>query len=89
MGRLATIIISSAITCLTTLVMVVALTGQQLPPSCPIDFQKVDPHYYDEGKDPWNHYLRVEYKNVSDKTIIAIRFGVAFVDMMAETNESV
>jgi len=40
-------------------------------------------------KDPWDHYLRIEYKNVSGKTIIAIRFGVSFVNAMAEARESV
>jgi hypothetical protein len=69
--------------------------GQSLP-SCPIEFQKVDPHSFPlasgllgTDKDPWDHYLRIEYKNVTTKTIIAIRFGVAFVDAMAEANKAV
>jgi hypothetical protein len=64
--------------------------------SCPIEFQKVDPHsipltsgLLGSDADPWDHYLRIEYKNISDKTIIAIRFGVSFVDAMAEAKESV
>jgi hypothetical protein len=77
-------------------VMLTAAVGQQLPSSCPIEFQKVDPHSYPltadllgTDKDPWNHYLRIEYKNVSAKTIIAIRFGVTFIDALAEANQSV
>jgi hypothetical protein len=64
--------------------------------ACPIELLKVDPHsiplssgLLGSDKDPWDHYLRIEYKNSSSKTIIAIRFGVAFVNAMAEANESV
>jgi len=70
--------------------------GRQSPSPCPIEFQKVDPHsipltsgLLGSDADPWDHYLRIEYKNVSDKTIIAIRFGVSFVDAMAEAEQSV
>ncbi len=69
--------------------------GQQLSP-CPIEFQKVDPHSFPfssgllgSEKDPWDHYLRIEFKNASAKTIIATKFGVAFVDALADANESV
>jgi hypothetical protein len=78
------------------LLMTGRAVGQQPSPSCPIEFQKVDPHSlpFTSGllgseKDPWDHYIRIEYKNMSAKTIIAIRFGVAFVDALAEANESV
>ena len=73
-----------------------AAVGQPLYSACPIEFQKVDPHAYPftagalgTDKDPWDHYLRIEYKNVSAKAIVAIRFGVAFVDALAEANRSV
>jgi len=81
---------------LALLLIAAAAGGQQLPSSCPIEFQKVDPHSYPftagmlgSDKDPWEHYLRIEYRNASAKTIIAIRFGVAFVDALAEANRSV
>jgi len=75
---------------------VMPMIAQTVPSPCPIEFQKVDPHslpftagLLSSDKDPWDHYLRIEYKNASAKTIIAIRFGVAFVDAMAEANQSV
>ena len=88
---------SAAWSCLALLLIAAAAVGQHLPSSCPIEFQKVDPHSYPltagmlggPDKDPWDHYLRIEYRNVSDKTIVAIRFGVAFVDALAEANRSV
>jgi hypothetical protein len=78
------------------LLMAGRAVGQQSSPICPIEFQKVDPHSFPltSGllgleKDPWDHYIRIEYKNISAKTIIAVRFGVAFVDALADANESV
>jgi len=86
----------TARSCLTLLLIAAAAGGQELNSSCPIEFQKVDPHSYPftagmlgSDKDPWDHYLRIEYRNASAKTIIAIRFGVAFVDALAEANRSV
>ncbi len=77
-----------------TLLLSTSATHSQT--SCPIEFQKVDPHslpfssgLLDSEKDPWDHYLRIEYRNAAPKTIIAIRFGVAFVDALADANESV
>jgi hypothetical protein len=82
--------------CLTLLLIAAPAGAQESPSSCPIDLQKVDPHSYPftagmlgSEKDPWDHYLRIEYKNASAKTIIAIRFGVAFVDALAEADKSV
>ncbi len=73
----------------------VAAAGQQ-PSACPIAFQKVDPHskpftaeMLGSEKDPWDHYLRIEYRNISDKTVIATQFGVAFVDALAQVSNSV
>lgn len=68
----------------------------QQPSACPIEFQKVDPNsnpltaglLAQGDHDPWDHYLRIEYKNISNKTVIAIRFGVAFVDALADVNRS-
>ena len=81
---------------LASLAMPRPLSGGDARASCPIQFQKVDPHSYPfsagllgADKDPWDHYLRIEFKNVSSKTIVAIRFGVAFINAMAETQESV
>jgi hypothetical protein len=83
-------------TCPVMFLIAVAAVGQPLPPACPIEFQKVDPHSFPFSsgllgaeKDPWDHYLRIEYKNATTKTIVAVRFGVAFVDAMAEANKSV
>ncbi|HEU5232662.1 MAG TPA: PEGA domain-containing protein [Terriglobales bacterium] len=40
-------------------------------------------------KDPWDHYLRIEFTNRTDKTISAVKFGVVFVNSLAETERSV
>ena len=85
---------SIALSWFTMLLIAAVASGQAPPSSCPIEFQTVDPNSGpilagSAEVDPWNHYLRIEYKNASAKTIIAIRFGVAFVDALAEANESV
>lgn len=40
-------------------------------------------------KDPWDHYLRIEYTNSSGKQISAIKFGVVFINSLAEADRSV
>jgi PEGA domain len=63
---------------------------------CPIEVQKVDPKSYPlsagllgDEKDLWDRYLRIEYKNTSGKSIVAIRFGVEFINSLAEAKPSV
>jgi hypothetical protein len=63
---------------------------------CPIEVQKVDPKSYPLSagllgaeKDPWDRYLRIEYKNTSGKSIVAIRFEVEFINSLAEAKPSV
>jgi hypothetical protein len=81
---------------LTVTLLIVGQSVVQQPPPCPIEFQKVDPNsmpwtagLLGPDKDPWDHYLRIEYKNISGKAIIATKFGVAFVDALADARESV
>src|ERR1039457_4540138 len=64
--------------------------------SCPIELQKVDPRAYPftsgllgSDQDPWDSYLRIEYKNTSGKSIVGIRFQVEFVNSLAEAKPSV
>jgi hypothetical protein len=64
--------------------------------SCPIELQKVDPLAFPWGagllgsdQDPWDRYLRIEYKNTSEKSIVGIRFQVEFVNSLAEARPSV
>lgn len=64
--------------------------------SCPIELQKVDPRAYPftsdllgSDQDPWDSYLRIEYKNTSGKSIVGIRFQVEFVNSLAEATPSV
>ena len=62
---------------------------------CPIEISKVNPHAFPFGagmgddKDPWDHYLQIEYKNTSGKQISAIKFGVVFISPLAEVDRSV
>ncbi|MGI8772234.1 MAG: hypothetical protein ACR2JE_12455 [Acidobacteriaceae bacterium] len=43
-----------------------------------------------EGEhDPWNSYLRIQYKNTSTREIAAVRFTVSFGDIMAAAAPSV
>lgn len=64
--------------------------------SCPIEVQKVNPLSYPltaglmgSDQDPWDRYLRIEFKNTSPRSIIAIRFQVEFVNSLAEAKPSV
>jgi PEGA domain len=64
--------------------------------SCPIELQKIDPRSYPftsgllgSDQDPWDSYLRIEYKNASGKSIVGIRFQVEFVNSLAEATPSV
>jgi len=58
--------------------------------------QKVNPLSYPltaglagSDQDPWDRYLRIEFKNISPKPIIGIRFQVEFVNSLAEAKPSV
>jgi hypothetical protein len=59
--------------CLITLLISAFAAAQPSPSTCPIDFLKIDPHAYPfmagalGDKDTWDHYLQIEYKNVSGK----------------------
>ena len=57
--------------------------------SCPIGIKQIHPHWLFGDGDPWGSYLMVQFTNNSSKTIAAVRFGVAFVDALADTHESV
>jgi PEGA domain len=64
--------------------------------SCPIELQKIDPRSYPfsagllgSEQDPWDSYLRIEYRNTSGKSIVGIRFQVEFVNSLADAKPSV
>lgn len=59
------------------------------PAACPILIQQIHPHWIFGEGDPWGSYLLVVFKNTSSKTIAAVRFGVSFVDALADTHQSV
>jgi hypothetical protein len=57
--------------------------------ACPIAVQQIHPHWILGDGDPWGSYLLIQFRNTSSKTIAAVRFGVAFVDALADKHESV
>lgn len=61
----------------------------QLTPACPIAITRIHPHWIIGQGDPWGSYLLIQFTNTSPKIIAAVRFGVAFVDALADTHESV
>ncbi|MGA9564762.1 MAG: hypothetical protein WBS19_04485, partial [Candidatus Korobacteraceae bacterium] len=60
---------------------------------CPgVVINSIDPHSYPFSagllggidKDPWDHYLRIQYTNRADKATLAIKFGVYFMGAMQD-----
>jgi hypothetical protein len=57
--------------------------------ACPIEVKQIHPHWLFGDGDPWGSYLLIQFTNTSTKTIVAVRFGVAFVDALADAHQSV
>ena len=51
--------------------------------------EEIHPHWLMGNGDPWGSYLLLKFKNVTSKTLAATRFGVSFVDALADAHESV
>ncbi len=68
--------------------------------ACPVVVTTIDPkapmlnsyNYYsgigDVDSDPWGLHLHLAYTNMSGKTIVGIRFGVSFSDIMTNAISS-
>ena len=57
--------------------------------SCPIEILKVDPHAIVFGtSDPWGWELKVKYRNVGQKEIVAEKFGADFFDVTHDRKHS-
>jgi hypothetical protein len=72
-----------------------AAAGSGTPPSpasngCPLEILEVNPHsMVPTSEDPWGYALKVKYRNLSGKQVIAEKFGVNFYNALKEKQESV
>lgn len=66
-----------------------AAVEERLSAACPIEIKQIHPHWIFGSGDPWGSYLLIVFTNNSTKTIAAVRFGVAFVDALGDTHNSV
>lgn len=56
---------------------------------CPVEILEVNPHsVVDSSEDPWGFALKIKYRNVSDKQIIAEKFAANFFNALHEKKES-
>lgn len=56
---------------------------------CPVEILEVDPHHFvDTSEDPWGFALRIKYRNLSDKQIVAEKFAANFFNALHEKKES-
>jgi hypothetical protein len=56
---------------------------------CPIEILEVNPHHFvDTSEDPWGFALKIKYRNLSDKQIVAEKFAANFFNALHEKKES-
>jgi hypothetical protein len=56
---------------------------------CPVEILEVDPHHFvDTSEDPWGFALRIKYRNLSEKQIVAEKFAANFFNALHEKKES-
>ncbi len=61
---------------------------------CPVNVTSINANWTGNllnphpGNDPWEHYLRLDFVNRSDKPVVAIRFEAHFIDAFGESTPS-
>jgi len=56
---------------------------------CPIEILEVNPHsYVDTSEDPWGWALKIKYRNLTSKQIVAEKFAANFFNALHEKKQS-
>jgi hypothetical protein len=56
---------------------------------CPIEILEVNPHsYVDTSEDPWGWALKIKYRNLTGKQIVAEKFAANFFNALHEKKQS-